>query len=172
MSDFESALQDRLARNAELADRRARAEREMDQAKAEAEEQARRAAEEQRAAQVAHHRELTEHLGTVTDGLKRASPEQFVVRMGWTQSGEEFIAKISTRGLDPARSLFIELDRDDDEVLVRWHSDVGRSLELWRLLEVTPGMLSTLLLQVADQALWRGADGPPPFPRAEDAYRA
>ena len=169
MSDFESALQDRLVRNAELADRRARAEREMDQAKAEAAERARRAGAEQRAAQLARHGELTEHLRAVTDGLKRASPEEFIVRMGWTESGEEFIAKISTRGLDPARSLFVELDRDDDEVLVRWHSEVGRSLELWRLLEVTPDMLSTLVLQIADQALWRGADGPPPFPGAAAA---
>jgi hypothetical protein len=43
--------------------------------------------------------------------------------MGWTQSGEEFIAKISSRTLLPARSLFVELDREDDEVLARWHSD-------------------------------------------------
>src|SRR5680860_116323 len=167
MSDFESVLQVKLARNAELADERAQAEEEMDRAKAAAEERARSAGEAQQRAREARHGELTEHLRTVADGLKEASPEDFVVRLGWTQSGEEFIAKISTRQLAPARTLFIELDRDDDEVLIRWNTHVGRALELWRLLEVTPDMLSALLLQVADQSLWRGADGPPPFPKAE-----
>lgn len=164
MSDFESALQDRLARNAELAQQRARAEQEMDRAKQAAEQRTREAAQEQRRAREARHAELTQHLRQVAGGLKQASPEDFIVRMGWTESGEEFIAKISTRRLEPARTLFIELDREDDEVLVRWNSDVGRALELWRLLEVTPDMVSTLVLQVADQALWRGASSPPRFP--------
>ena len=85
-------------------------------------------------------------------------------RLGWTESGEEFIAKLSTRLLEPARSLLIELDRDDDEVLARWHSDVGSSLELWRLLEVDDDTITAMVLQVADQDQWREAKRPPPFP--------
>ena len=164
MSDFESALQARLASNAELAQRREQAEEQMDRAQTAAAERERQAAEQRRRAREARHGELTTHLRRVAEELKQASPEEFVVRMGWTESGEEFIARISTRLLHPARTLLIELDRDDDEVLVRWHSDVGHALELWRLLEVSPQMLSTLVLQVADQALWREADSPPPFP--------
>jgi hypothetical protein len=76
------------------------------------------------------HGELVEALQAAANELKRADPEGFVVRLGWTESREEFIAKISTRLLEPARSLLIELDRDDDEVLARWHSDLGDALEL------------------------------------------
>jgi hypothetical protein len=56
------------------------------------------------------------------------------------------------------------LDRDDDEVLARWNSDVGSSLELWRLLEVEPDIITALVLQIADQELWKDATRPPPFP--------
>nr|MBA2528921.1 hypothetical protein [Euzebyales bacterium] len=164
MSDFESALQAKLARNAEIAEERVRAEEEMDRAAADAEEAERRRAADLSTAQRARHDELTGHLRRVADSLKLASPDAFVVRMGWTESGEEFIAKISTRQLEPARSLLVELDRDDDEVLARWSSAVGNTLELWRLLEVTPELLTELVLQVADQDLWRRAAAPPPFP--------
>jgi hypothetical protein len=168
MSDFESALKAKLDRNAELAQQREEAEREMDRAKAAREEADQRHAVGQADARKTRHAELATHLERLAGQLKEASGEQFVLRTAWTQSSEEFITKISTRGLNPARSLFIELDRDDDEVLVRWTSDVGNSLELWRLLEVNPDHLTQLLLQVADQDLWRNAASPPPFPGARE----
>lgn len=167
MTDFESALQAKLARNAEIARERADAERAMDRARAEAEERERRRAAELAEARKVRHAELAEHLQQLATQLMQASSDAFVVRTGWTESGEEFIAKISTRGLDPARSLIVELDRDDDEVLARWSADVGNSLELWRLLEVEPPLLTELLLQVTDQDLWRGASSPPRFPGAK-----
>jgi hypothetical protein len=166
MTDFEAALEARLARNAELAEERARAESEMDRIERERQEAATRESRERIAANRQRHGELVEALTAAARGLKAADSEGFVVRLGWTQSGEEFIAKISTRLLEPSRSLLVELDRDDDEVLARWHSDVGNSLELWRLLEVSPALLQELVLQVADQQLWRGARRPPPFPKA------
>lgn len=166
MSDFESALQAKLDRNAEIARERAAAEQRMDEAKAAAEEAERRRLVELAESRRARHEELAAHLKAVADGLKAASPDTFVVRMGWTQSGEEFIAKLTSRGLNPARSLLIELDRDDDEVLVRWRTDLGDALELWRILEVDRDLLSQLVLQIADQDLWRGAAKPPPFPSA------
>ncbi len=166
MTDFEAALQAKIARNEELAEQRRRAEAEMDRAEREARERAAREAAETAAAQRDRHAALVDHLTKLTDQLRQASPDEFVVRRGWTESGEEFIAKVSTRGLTPARSLFVELDRDDDEVLARWHSDVGASIELWRLLEVGPELLSELVLQVADQDLWHRATAPPAFPRA------
>jgi len=164
MSDFQENLQARLARNAELAARRAEAEQEMDRAKARAEEE-----EQLRLARLAEarnerHAELARSCQQLVDQLKASAPEQFVVRTGWTTSGEEFIAKISTRQLHPARTLFIELDRDDDEVLARWTTDVGNTIELWRLLEVSRDLLGELMLQVADQELWDRATAPPPFP--------
>lgn len=165
MSDFDSALQAKLRRNAELAEQRAQAEQEMDRVEEERRVRARQRQQEEKAAREARHGELVDHLVDVSGQLKERAPESFVVRMGWTESHEEFIAKISTRRLEPARTLFVELDRDDDEVLARWTSDVGNTLELWRLLEVPPHLLTDLVLQVADQELWRGASGPPPFPR-------
>ena len=165
MTDFESALQAKLDRNAEIARQRAEAEREMDRAKVAQEEAERQRAVEQADARKRRHAELAAHLEQVAGRLKQASPDEFVVRTGWTQSGEEYIAKLSTRGMNPARTLFIELDRDDDEVLARWDSDVGKSLELWRLLEVSPADITELVLQAADQDLWRGASAPPAFPR-------
>jgi multidrug efflux pump subunit AcrA (membrane-fusion protein) len=166
MSDFEAALRSQLDRNAELASQRARAEDEMDRAAHERAEAEARAAREVASAQRERHAQLVDALTAAARGLKQAAPEDFVVRLGWTESGEEFIAKISTRLVEPSRSLLIELDRDDDEVLARWHSDIGNALELWRLLEVDPGVIQQLVLQVADQDQWRHARRPPPFPGA------
>jgi len=164
MTDFQAELAEKLARNAELAKRRAAAEEEMDRAVREREEAEARQQRELAAARRQRHADLVARLEAVMNSLKAASPEEFVVRMGWTESGEEFIAKVSTRKLAPARSLLVELDRDDDEVLARWRSDVGDSLELWRLLEVDGPLLEQLVLQAADQDLWRGRTEPPPFP--------
>jgi len=166
MTDFEQSLQARLARNAELAAERAKAEEEMDRARAAAEEQERRRQADQATARNEHHAALATACQDLVDQLKASAPEQFVVRTGWTSTGEEYIAKVSTRGLRPARTLFIELDRDDDEVLARWTTDVGNTIELWRLLEVTPEMLGEMLLQIADQELWDGATAPPPYPKS------
>lgn len=165
-TDFEAELAAKLARNAELAKQRVDAEAAMDRAVREREEAEERRNRELAEARRKRHGELVEHLTKVANGLKSASPEEFVVRLGWTHSGEEFIAKISTRRLAPARALLIELDRDDDEVLARWRTDVGDSLELWRLLEVEPPLLAQLVLQVADQELWKKLAAPPPFPKA------
>jgi DNA primase len=164
MSDFQNQLAERLARNAELARQRTEAEAEMDRAAREADEAEQRRQAELAQARLDRHAELVKQLTTVANGLKQASPEEFIVRLGWTASGEEFIAKISTRKLSPARALLVELDRDDDEVLARWRSDVGDALELWRLLEVDGELLAELVLQVADQDLWKGRSAPPPFP--------
>lgn len=164
MTDFEQSLQARLARNAELAAERAKAEEEMDRARAEAEEQERRRQADLSAARSERHAQLATACQDLVDRLKASAPDQFVVRTGWTSTGEEYIAKVSTRQLRPARTLFIELDRDDDEVLARWTSEVGNTIELWRLLQVTPEMLGEMLLQIADQAAWDDATAPPPYP--------
>jgi hypothetical protein len=164
MTDFQTELAARLARNAELAQQRAEAEEAMDRAVREREEAETRRVAELAQARLDRHAKLVQHLTSVANGLKAASPEEFIVRLGWTSSGEEFLAKITTRKLSPARSLLVELDRDDDEVLARWHSDVGHALELWRLLEVDAALLAELVLQVADQELWKGRTSPPPFP--------
>lgn len=168
MSDFEQDLQARLARNAELAAERARAEEEMDRARQQAEEEERRLAAEQAQVRNERHATLASECQKLVDQLKASAPDQFVTRTGWTSTGEEFIAKISTRRLHPARTLFIELDRDDDEVLARWTTDVGNTIELWRLLEVTPEMLGEMLLQIADQRIWDRATAPPPYPSRAD----
>lgn len=166
MSDFETALQQKLARNAELAQQRKDAEREMERWELRRAEEAEQRERELAVARRERHAQLVEALTAVAERLKAAQPEGFVVRLGWSASGEEFIAKMSTRLLEPARTLFIELDRDDDEVLARWRSDVGSSLELWRLLEVDGDVLAQLVLQLADQDYWREAKRPPPFPGA------
>ena len=165
MSDFQENLQARLARNAELAAERARAEEEMDRAKQRAAEEERERQAELARSRSERHAALASSCQDLVDQLKATAPEQFVARTGWTSTGEEYIAKISTRKLHPARTLFIELDRDDDEVLARWTSDVGNTIELWRLLEMTPEMLGEMLLQVADQELWDNATEPPPYPK-------
>lgn len=170
MNDFEEALAAKLARNAEIARERQDNVAAMARYEEEQAEEAQRDQERLRAERRARHGELVAALTDAAQGLKAASPEGFVVRLGWTQSGEEFIAKISTRLMEPARSLLIELDRDDDEVLARWHSDMGNSLELWRLLDVDAALLHELVLQVADQDLWRQQTRtPPPFPGARSA---
>jgi hypothetical protein len=166
MSDFESALAAKLARNAELEQQRRDAEVEMDLAAERAEKAERERLAAEQTARDDRHAELADALQRVAQQLKQASPETFIVRMGWTETREEFITKISTRTLSPARSLFIELDHDDDEVLVRWNSDAGNAIELWRLLEFTPEMLNELVLQIADQDYWRNAKRPPAFPGA------
>lgn len=165
MTDFERDLQARLARNAELAAERARAEEEMNRAREAAVEEERQRQAELATERAERHAELSKACQSLVDQLKATAPEQFVARTGWTSTGEEYIAKISTRQLRPARTLFIELDRDDDEVLARWTSDVGNTIELWRLLEVTPEMLGEMVLQVADQELWDRATAPPPYPK-------
>lgn len=164
MTDFQDDLQARLARNAELAAERARAEEEMDLAKQRAEEQERERQAQLVTARNERHADLATACQNLVDQLKATAPDQFVVRTGWTSTGEEYIAKISTRTLSPSRTLFIELDRDDDEVLARWTTDVGNTIELWRLLEVTPEMIGEMLLQIADQELWDRATEPPPYP--------
>lgn len=166
MSDFQENLQARLSRNAELAAERARAEEEMDRARERAAEQEREHQAQLAEDRKARHAELAAACQDLADQLKASAPDQFVVRTGWTSTHEEYIAKISTRRLRPARTLFIELDRDDDEVLARWTTDVGNTIELWRLLEVTPDMLGHMLLQIADQELWDRAEAPPPYPQA------
>ncbi|MGH8896076.1 MAG: hypothetical protein ACRDZ4_03415 [Egibacteraceae bacterium] len=167
MTDFEAALRARLKRNEELARERARAEEELDRTVEERQAEEERRQRELQLARQQRHAELVEHLKTLTGQLKRSSPETFIVRAGWSKSGEEFIARLSTRTLEPARTLFIELDRDDDEVLARWTSDLGNSVELWRLLDVSPSLLTELVLQIADQELWHGRSSPPPYPRPE-----
>lgn len=166
MDDFDAALRATLTRNKAIDERHARAEEELQRLE---EERARAVEDERRQlaeARVQRHADLAAHLEDVVARLKASSPDLFVVRTGWSASREEYTARIRTRTIAPARTLFVELDRDDDEVLVRWMSDVGSALELWRLLEVEPGMLSRLVLQVADQDAWRAADRPPPFPTA------
>jgi hypothetical protein len=166
MTDFDAALDQQLARNSELARQRADAEAEMDRVKLAREEEARQEVERQQTARNERHAQLAEHLDMLAKKLKSASPDQFVVRTGWTQSGEEFLVKISTRQTKPSRSLLVELDRDDDQVLARWTTDIGNTVELWRLLEVSPDLLTRLVLQVADEQLWHLADAPPAFPSA------
>lgn len=160
MSDFSDALQARLSNNEELAAQRQQAEAEMERLRQEAEQ----AERDQDEARNARHAELATHLKSVADQLKASKPDSFIVRTGWTESGEEFIVKLSTRQMSPKRVLFVEVDRDDDEVVARWTSDLGMAVEIWRLLEVTPAMLTEMVLQVADDAAWRG-ERPPAFPQ-------
>ena len=166
MTDFDEALRARLARNDEMAAARRAADDELDRLLEERRLEAERAEAELLASRSARHAELVTHVTSLADGLRHGAPGAFVIRLGWAAAGSgDFLAKLATRTLEPARSLFIELDRDDDEVLVRWSSDVGSSLELWRVLEVTPDLLTELVLQVADDALWAGRSGPPAFPQ-------
>jgi hypothetical protein len=164
MTDFEAALQQQLARNADLAQQRAAAEEEMDRALEERREAERQEAARQQQARFDRHAELAEHLGQVAAQLKAASPETFIVRTGWSESGEEYRAKLSTRRTSPARSLLVDLDRDDDQVMARWNSELGDTVELWRLLDVSTDMITQLVLQVADQSVWDRATSPPAFP--------
>lgn len=164
MTDFEAALAEQLTRNAELAQQRVEAEAEMDRAAEKRQEAQRQEDARQQELRNAHHAKLAEHLSELAKQLKGASPDAFIVRSGWTASREEYLVKISTRQTTPARSLHLEVDRDDDAVLARWNSDVGNPVEMWRLLEVTPDMLTQLVLQITDEPYWRTATAPPPFP--------
>ena len=164
MTDFEAALQEQLQRNADLAQQRAEAEKEMDRAVEARREEERAQARREQDARNTRHAELADHLGRLATQLKAASPDTFIVRSGWSESGEEYRAKISTRKTSPARSLLVDLDRDDDQVMARWNSELGDAVELWRLLEVSPAVLTQLVLQIADQSLWDRASAPPPFP--------
>ncbi|HWH33041.1 MAG TPA: hypothetical protein VNU01_10255 [Egibacteraceae bacterium] len=163
MSGFEDKLRERLESNAALAEQRAAAEAEMDRAALQAQQEAAAAERELRASRDARHAELAARLEDLLDML-RGSGQRLEVRAGWSASGEEFYARLATHAGWPQRVLSLELDRDDDEVLARWHSDVGNTLELWRLLEFDVEMLEELVLQVIDDELWRGASAPPAFP--------
>ena len=168
MSDFESELAARLARNSEIAQERAdntEAMREWEEQRAQREE---REAAERAEARRSRFEELATQLERVATQLKESAPEQFVVRVGRTGEGDQVVARISSRVLEPARALLVELDLPDDEVLARWTSDVGGSLEMWRVMEVEDSLLTELVLQVADQELWRSARRPPAFPGAPD----
>lgn len=162
--DFSDALQQRLSSNAELARRRQEAEAEMDRVRHQEEAEKAELNDSNREA----HATLSAHLEKLADQLKASKPDSFIVRHGWTASGEEFVASMKTRQMDPKRELFIEVDRDDDEVLVRWTSGVGNAVEVWRLLQITPAMLTALVLQVADDTAWRGTR-PPSFPTDTDS---
>lgn len=163
MDDFEERLRAKLERNVEVDEERERARQEFE------EYEAQRAADEQererRAEEVRHesHADLVDHLEELI-GTVQGSSDDVIVRAGWSDSGEEFVAELSTVQLDPARTLFIELDRDDDEVLARWTSDEGEAVEIWRLHEFDADMLQELVLQVIDQELWAPGSGTPAFP--------
>ncbi|MDQ4130495.1 MAG: hypothetical protein M3133_05830 [Actinomycetota bacterium] len=166
MDGFEDVLKAKLARNAELALEQEQAEREAERMRAERAAEAERREREVEQARRARHAELVERLQRLAEQVDITSPEHLVVRSGWSASGEEFMAKVHTIQMRPSRSLLVQLDRDDDQVLVRWSSDIGESVEMWRLLEFSPDMLDELFLQAVDQELWRGRDRPPLFPGA------
>lgn len=163
MSDFDQRLQARIDRNQQLATERARAEEEMDRATADAAAKAEEEARDLRRRQDARHAELADRL-TALVGKVRDDVPNIVVRAGWSASGEEFIARFATVDTRPDRALSIELDRDDDEVLARWHSSIGDSLELYHLLAFDTTMLEDLVLQVLDDDLWSDLSSTPPFP--------
>ena len=156
MSDLSDELAARLAGNEELARSREAAQAEMAKVDEQKEAEAEALLERQRA----RHAELAAHLEASANQLKASAPDRFIVRMGWTASGEEFVAKMKTRQMDPKRSLLVEVDRDDDEVLARWTSDIGSAIEVWRLLEIDTRMLTDLVLQLADDGQWRGRRPP------------
>lgn len=164
MNDFEAALRDKLDRNVEIdRDREATKREQQERERQRREEEARRAEQEQEARN-ARHAELVERFQDLLKQLERTAPQSFVSRGGWTASGEEFVVKITSVQLIPRRSLFVELDRDDDEVLLRWTSDVGEAIEVYHLLEFPPDYLNELMLQLVDQSVWHDAERPPPFP--------
>lgn len=163
MDDFQDQLRAKLERNVEVDEERERTRQEFEEfeatRKAEQEERARLEDEQRRV----RHAELVERLEQLLGTLEETS-EDVVIRGGWSDSGEEYIAELSTVQLAPARTLFVELDRDDDEVLARWTSDEGDAVEIWRLLEFDGTMLQRLILQLVDQELWGPGSGTPPFP--------
>ena len=163
MTDFDDRLRERLARNERLAEERSYAEEEMNRAAERAEEEAAREAAELRERQDARHAALAERLTELVETVRQTAPN-VTVRAGWSASGEEFLAKLTTHRTRPDRSLSITLDRDDDQVLARWRSSVGESLELYHLLEFDTSMLEELVLQVIDDEAWAGRTTPPLFP--------
>lgn len=164
MSDFTDALRRTLDNNEQVDAERAEQRRHQERLAEERREELERQEREQQALRDARHAELVDHLRSLLGELEASAPQSFVTRGGWTESGEEYVVKAASVQLHPKRSLFIELDRDDDEVLVRWSSSVGESIEMWRLLEFRPDMLRTLLLQLVDQSVWHDASRPPTFP--------
>lgn len=168
MDGFEDVLKAKLARNAELAQEQERAEREAERLRAAHAAETERRERELDQARRARHAELVERLQRLAEQVDLTSPEHLVVRMGWSASGEEFMAKVQTIQLRPSRSLLVQLDRDDDQVLARWSSTVGDAVEMWRLLEFSPEMLDELFLQALDQELWYRRDSPPSFPGVGD----
>jgi hypothetical protein len=167
MAGFEDVLKAKLVRNAELVREQEEAERDAERIREARAAEAERRRRELELARRARHAELVEHLQQLAEQVDLTSPEHLVVRTGWSASGEEFTAKVQTIQLRPLRSLHVQLDRDDDQVLVRWSSDIGDSVERWRLLEFSPDMLDELFLQAVDQELWQQRDTPPAFPGAE-----
>lgn len=165
MTDFDDALERALERNAEVAENRARAEQEMARVESERRAAAERRAEEEAAARDRRHAELVARLDELLGRLASAAPDRVDARAGWSPSGVEYLATVSTVGLSPRRTLSLELDRDDDEVLARWRSDVGDSIEMWRLHEFSTDMLAAIVLQVVDEDQWATRTGPPAFPR-------
>lgn len=167
IDDFENTLKAKLERNVEVARARQEAERELARREADRRAEEERRRQEQAAARDARHEKLVDHLQVLVGRLEEQATESVDARIGWTASGEEFVAKLTTVQLRPKRSLLIELDRDDDEVLARWHSDVGNAVEMWRLSGFTPEMLTRLVLQLVDEELWHGRTTTPPFPGVE-----
>lgn len=164
MADFEDQLRAKLERNTEVDEERQAAREEFERHEAEREAEAERREREQRSAREQRHTELVERLEQLIGTVQRTSPENVVARAGWSDSGQEYVAELATVQLDPSRTLFVELDRDDDEVLARWTSSEGDAVEIWRLLDFDPGMLEELILQLIDQELWRPGGGTPDFP--------
>lgn len=167
MDAFEDVLKAKLARNEELSREQERAEREAERMRAEQEAEVQRRDRELDQARLDRHAELVERLQRLAEQVDVTSPEHLVVRMGWSASGEEFMAKIQTIRLRPSRTLLVHFDLDDDQVLARWSSAVGDSVEMWRLLEFSPEMLDELFLQALDQELWYRRNSPPQFPGVE-----
>lgn len=164
MSDFKDALRAQLERNAEIEKERRRVDEELDRREEEIAEDRRTREQEAARERADRHAELAAHLEQLASDLQHSEEAPFVVRAGWSATGEEFVADFQSVQIRPKRSLLVEVDRDDDEVLARWRSDLGDALELYRLTEVTPQMLSDLVLKLVDQGYWRSASQPPEFP--------
>lgn len=164
MSDFKDALQAQLERNARIEAERRRVDEELDRREEELEADRRQREQEAARRRDERHAQLADHLERLAQDLQNAEDAPVVVRAGWSTTGEEYVADFQSVQLRPKRSLLLEIDRDDDEVLARWRSDVGDALELYRLLEVSPQMLTDLVLKLVDQGYWRSADAPPDFP--------
>lgn len=164
MDDFQDALRARLARNVELEHERHDAEQQRLRDEQERAERDAGRAEARSQARARRHAELVERLRALLGQLEAEAAESVVSRSGFSETGEEFVTEVTTVRRTPRRTLFIELDRDDDEVLARWTSEVGDSIEMWRLLDFAPEVLDELVLQVVDDELWHSASRPPAFP--------